>query len=250
LSILLSEDQFRSAVQLVEGSAVFLLDARGVVRTWNAGAERIKGHRAGEIVGQHFGRLYTPEDVATSKPDRVLLAAAQQGLYQEQGWRQRRDGRRFWAGVGITTLRDEQQLLVGFAKVTRDLGAAPPGARSDEGSDALTGVLEHLREATLLSDARGIVSAANPAAEALLRVARGFFVRRPLINVVARQDTRRFRALVMELQDAPVGTVRVETLRLRPRGHPVFLATLRVARVGDARGVALYWTLGACPTAA
>jgi PAS domain S-box-containing protein len=228
---------------------MFLLDADGVVRTWNVGAERIKGYRTEEIVGQHLGRLYTPEDVAASKPDRVLVAAVEQGMYQEEGWRLRRDGSRFWAGVAITTLRDEAQRVVGFAKVTRDLGAGSSRARSDEGAHAMTGVLEHLLEPSLLSDARGIVSVANPAAETLLRVAPGFFVRRPLINVVARQDTRRFRALVTDLRDAPVGTVRVEALRLRPRGHPVFLASVRVARVGDARGGALYWTLSAVPAA-
>ena len=116
-----SEERFRLLVEGVVDYAVFMLDPQGIVLSWNTGAQRLKGYTEAEIVGTHFSRFYPPEDVAAGKPQRVLAEASHAGRYEEEGWRVRRDGSRFWAGVVITALRDRVGNLRGFGKVTRDL---------------------------------------------------------------------------------------------------------------------------------
>jgi PAS domain S-box-containing protein len=115
------EARFRLLVESVEDYAIFMLDPRGIITTWNAGAERLKGYEAEEIIGKPVDVFYTPEDRATDKAMRELERATHDGRYEEEGWRVRKDGSRFWANVVLTALRDERDTLVGFAKVTRDL---------------------------------------------------------------------------------------------------------------------------------
>ena len=115
-----SEERFRLLVEGVRDYAIFMLDPEGYITTWNAGAERFKGYRAEEIIGQHFSRFYTPEDVARRHPWNELEIAVREGRYEEEGWRVRKDGSRFWASVLITALRDASGELRGFGKVTRD----------------------------------------------------------------------------------------------------------------------------------
>jgi PAS domain S-box-containing protein len=117
----LSEERFRLLVQGVKDYAIFMLDPHGYITTWNAGAERIKGYSDGEILGKHFSVFYTPEDLEDGKPARELEIATTTGVYEEEGWRIRKDGSRFWASVVITALRKPDGSLAGFAKVTRDL---------------------------------------------------------------------------------------------------------------------------------
>lgn len=116
-----SEERFRLMVSCVKDCAILMLDPSGRIISWNPGAERIKGYSAGEIVGEHFSRFYPPEDVLSGKPDRELAIAATQGRIEDEGWRVRKDGSRFWANVVITALRDEQGQLRGFGKITRDM---------------------------------------------------------------------------------------------------------------------------------
>jgi PAS domain S-box-containing protein len=118
-----SEEKFRLLVQGVKDCAILMLDPQGRVTNWNEGAERIKGYRAEEIVGQHFSRFYTAEAVASGHPLLELKIATEQGHFEEEGWRVRKDGSCFWASVVITALRDEKNHLRGFAKVTRDITA-------------------------------------------------------------------------------------------------------------------------------
>ncbi len=115
------ERRFRMLVQGVTDYAIFMLDPDGVVSNWNPGAQLIKGYSAEEIVGQHFSRFYTSEDVAARVPWKALETAVSQGRFTAEGWRQRKDGSRFWASVVIDPIRDEEGDLIGFAKVTRDL---------------------------------------------------------------------------------------------------------------------------------
>ncbi len=116
-----SEERFRLLVEGVTDYAIFMLDPNGHVMTWNSGAERIKGYEASEIIGQHFSKFY-PLDVAEAGwPDHELDVASTEGRFEDEGWRIRKDGTRFWANVIITALRDERQRLRGFAKLTRDL---------------------------------------------------------------------------------------------------------------------------------
>ncbi len=117
----LSEERFRLLVQGVKEYAIFMLDPRGHIVSWNDGAERIKGYSAEEIIGRHFSTFYPSEDVAAGKPPWELEIATRTGKYEEEGWRVRKDGSFFWANVVITALRDGDGRLVGFAKVTRDL---------------------------------------------------------------------------------------------------------------------------------
>ncbi|HWC44182.1 MAG TPA: PAS domain S-box protein, partial [Actinomycetota bacterium] len=118
-----SADQFRLLVDAVKDYAIFLLDPEGHVVSWNAGAERIKGYRADEILGQHFSRFYEPDDVAAGLPARMLARAAKEGRIQNRGWRVRKDGGRFYAQVTLTALIDGQGQLTGYAKITQDVTA-------------------------------------------------------------------------------------------------------------------------------
>jgi PAS domain S-box-containing protein len=117
----LRADAYRLLIESVTDYAIFMLDRDGVVATWNPGAERLKGYRTTEILGQHFSRFYTDEDRATGLPARALEISAREGRFEHEGWRVRQDGSRFWASVIIDPIRDETGALVGYAKVTRDL---------------------------------------------------------------------------------------------------------------------------------
>jgi PAS domain S-box-containing protein len=116
-----SEERFRLLVDTVKDYAIFMLDPTGHVMTWNAGAEQFKGYKASEIVGEHFSKFYDPEEVRAGKCERELELAVRDGRFEEEGWRIRKDGTRFWASVVITTLRAQNGQVVGFAKITRDL---------------------------------------------------------------------------------------------------------------------------------
>ena len=119
--LLASEVRFHHLVDAVTDYAIFMLDATGRVATWNAGAHRIKGYDAEEILGQHFSVFYTPEDREAGRPDRILETLRRDGRFEEESWRVRKDGSRFWASVVITALRGGKGEVIGFAKVTRDL---------------------------------------------------------------------------------------------------------------------------------
>jgi PAS domain S-box-containing protein len=117
----LSDEHFRLLVENVKDYAIFLLDPKGVVISWNEGARRIKGYTAGEIIGQHFSKFYLPADIAAGKCDAKLDQALREGRVEDIGWRVRKDGSQFWANVIITALHDRSGKHIGFAKVTRDL---------------------------------------------------------------------------------------------------------------------------------
>jgi PAS domain S-box-containing protein len=117
------EERLRLIVDGVKDYAIFSLDPHGNVASWNTGAQAIKGYAADEIIGQHFSRFYPPEDLARNWPAHELEVAARDGRFEDEGWRVRKDGSRFWANVIITALRGNDGRLRGFAKVTRDLTA-------------------------------------------------------------------------------------------------------------------------------
>jgi PAS domain S-box-containing protein len=116
-----SEQVFRLLVESVRDYAIYVLDPSGYVATWNRGAERLKGYRAEEIIGQHFSVFYPLEDKQAGKAERELEAALRDGRAEDEAWRVRKDGSRFWANVVVTPLYDPDGTLRGFAKVTRDL---------------------------------------------------------------------------------------------------------------------------------
>jgi PAS domain S-box-containing protein len=118
-----AEERFHHLVDAVIDYAIFILDEGGHIATWNPGARRVKGYTADEIIGQHFSVFYTAEDRAAGRPEKILEAVRRDGRYEDESWRVRKDGSRFWANVVISALRNERGQLIGFAKVTRDLTA-------------------------------------------------------------------------------------------------------------------------------
>src|SRR6202045_378754 len=144
-----SEERFRLLVQGVADYAIFMVDPNGFVTNWNAGAARIKGYAAEEIVGHHFSRFYPEEDQQRRLPQTALETARRTGKYEAEGWRVRKDGTRFWANVVIDAIHDGTGQLIGFAKITRDLTerrAAEERLRQAEKMEAigqLTGGVAH-----------------------------------------------------------------------------------------------------------
>src|SRR5438034_3713869 len=117
----ISDEQYRLIVQSIKDYAVFMLSPEGLISSWNEGARLIKGYTAPEVLGRSFEIFYPPQAVADGFPRRELNEAARVGRFEDEGWRIRKDGSRFWANVVITAVRDRDEKLVGFAKVTRDL---------------------------------------------------------------------------------------------------------------------------------
>jgi PAS domain S-box-containing protein len=166
-TLLRSEENLRLFVSEVKDYAIFMLDPSGVVTTWNEGAERIKGYTAEEIIGKNFSEFYTPEAIEKGQPLQELNIAKATGRYQEEGWRVRKDGSRFWADVVITALRDKAGRLLGFGKVTRDVTErklAEDALRLSEENLRLF-ILEVKDYAIFMLDPSGVVTTWNEGAE-------------------------------------------------------------------------------------
>lgn len=116
-----AEVNFQLLVQGVIDYAIYMLDPNGIITSWNAGGERIKGYQSSEVIGQHFSRFFTPEDRDAGLPAKALATAAREGKYEAEGWRVRKDGTRFWASVVLDAIHDTRGTLIGFAKITRDV---------------------------------------------------------------------------------------------------------------------------------
>src|SRR4051812_3219960 len=164
-----SEERLRLMVDSVKDYAIFMLDADGHVATWNEGARRTKGYSAEEIIGKHISTFYGPEDAARGKPRKLLGIAAAEGRVEDEGWRVRKDGTRFWADVVISRILDGKGRLIGFTKVTRDL------THRREADEALRQSEERIRlmiesvsdYAIFMLDPQGRVASWNVGAERL-----------------------------------------------------------------------------------
>jgi PAS domain S-box-containing protein len=210
----LSEERFRLMVEGVKDYAIFMLDPEGRVVTWNAGAERLKGYTADEIIGRHFSTFYPEDALARGWPEEELRRAVADGRVEDEGWRVRKDGSRFWASVVITALRDENGVLRGFGKVTRDLTerkqaeenalklAAEEAARLeaeaaaeeiDRQREQLQVTLASIGDAVVVTDAAGAVTFLNPVAAALTGWGSDEAAGRPLTEVfqIINERTRR-----------------------------------------------------------
>ncbi len=151
---------FRVMVDSVRDYAIFLLDPSGVVASWNPGAERLKQYKAGEIIGQHFSVFYPAKEIASRKPDYELEVAAEVGRFEDEGWRIRKDGSRFWANVVITRILDDDGTLLGFGKITRDLTER----RAAEQRYRM--LVDSVRDYSIFSlDAKGYVTSWNAGAQ-------------------------------------------------------------------------------------
>jgi PAS domain S-box-containing protein len=152
--ILSSQGRLRLFIDAVKDYAIFMLDPRGHIQSWNTGAARVNGYTAEDILGQHFRIFYTPEAVASRHPEHELEIAARDGSYQEEGWRVRKDGSQFFASVVITAVRDGEGELMGFAKVTRDVTEwrAAEEARLKAAAELEVRVAERTRELTAVNE--------------------------------------------------------------------------------------------------
>ena len=162
-----TERDFQLLVRSVTDYAIFMLDAKGYVTSWNIGAEKIKGYREEEIIGQHFSCFYTSEDQAVRLPQLALDKAAREGRYESEGWRVRKDGSRFWANVVIDPVWDKDQ-LIGYAKVTRDITTRRAAEVAlTESERRARGILDTALDAFVQVDDSGRITEWNPQAQVM-----------------------------------------------------------------------------------
>nr|WP_290225733.1 PAS domain S-box protein [Trichocoleus desertorum] len=177
-----SEEKYRLLVQGVRDYAIFSLDPQGYVTSWNSGAELLKGYRAAEILGRHFSTFYTEADIADGKPNRALEQAIATGHFQGEGWRRRKDGSLFWASVVITALRDQNQQLCGFSKVTRDVTERKRSEQVlQESYNLLERVIEGTADLVFMKDRQGRYQLVNSATERVFN--------RPKAEILGKADT-------------------------------------------------------------
>jgi PAS domain S-box-containing protein len=162
-----SEERARLMTAEVKDYAIFMLDSQGRVASWNEGAKRINGYEPQEVIGSHFSRFYTPEDIARNHPTHELEIANKEGRYEEEGWRVRKNGSRFWASVTITRINDPAGKLLGFGKVTRDLTERKRAEEARVQEQRKIAMLEQAKENEAILDQ---IFAESPSFMALLSV--------------------------------------------------------------------------------
>src|SRR5690348_14939840 len=232
-----SEGRFRLMVENVTDYAIYMLDPNGVIVNWNAGAERMKGYKAEEIIGNHFSRFYSKEERQAGLPAKVLETAAKEGHHQDEGWRIRKDGSRFWASVEIDAIRDPEGRLIGFGKVTRDVSerrAAQEALRSSERQFRL--LMDGIRDyAIYMLDPSGVISSWNAGAERI----KGYSANEIIGHHFSRFYTEADRAAGAPVRAlvtaASEGRFESEGWRVRKDGS-AFWASVVVDRIQDENG--------------
>ena len=231
------EEQFRVFVESVRDYALLILDTEGRITTWNRGAEAIKGWTANEIIGQHFSSFYPPESVASGLPERELVGAAKLGSFEDEGWRVRKDGSRFWANVIITALRDSDGTLIGYAKVTRDLTERRKHEDSLRDSEArFRTLVEGVRDyAIFLLDPKGHVATWNAGATQIMGYTAAEVMGKHLFTFYP-QDGREHVLAAQELETATIdGRFEEEGWRMRKDGSR-FWANVVLTAIRDVNG--------------
>jgi PAS domain S-box-containing protein len=232
-----SERRFRLLVEGVTDYAIYMLDPSGTITSWNAGAERLKGYKAEEIVGHHFSRFYTKEDRDKGLPTRALETAMREGSFQAEGWRVRKDGSRFWASVVVDAIRDAEGRLIGFAKISRDVSerrAAQEALRSSERQFRL--LVDGIRDyAVYMLDPSGVVSSWNAGAQRI----KGYSAEEIIGHHFSRFYTENDRAAGAPVRTlvtaASEGRFEAEGWRVRKDGSS-FWASVVVDRIQDENG--------------
>ena len=221
----------------IQDYAIFLLDCEGRVASWSAGAERIKGYSAGEILGRHFSCFYTPEDVARGKPEQELEQAMRTGRVEDENWRVRKGGSRFIANVIITRLRDDDGTLRGFAKITRDVTERRTAEEDTKKlNEELKWLVDGVRDcAIVMLDPQGLVRGWNAGAERMKGYTATeilgtnfscFFLPEDIVAGVPQRDLER-AALTGRIED--------EGWRVRKDGSR-FLANVIITALRDDNG--------------
>ena len=212
-----SEERFRLLVEGAQDYAIFTLDPQGYITSWNIGAERMKGYRAEEITGKHFSCFYPLEKIEEGYPDRELEAAAAKGRFEDEGWRLRKDGSRFWANVIITALRDDSGKLKGFSKITRDRTEAMRKESEIRDSEVrFRRLFETARDGILILDSSdGQITDANPYIIELLGYSTGELIGKELWQIGLFQDIEASQAAFQELQQE--GYIRYHDLPLETK---------------------------------
>ena len=231
------DDPFKQLVESTRDYAIFLLDRGGHVLTWNAGAERIKGYTASEILGHHFSRFYTEDAVARRWPEHELAVAATQGRFEDEGWRVRKDGSRFWANVVLTALRDPGGEVRGFSKIKRDLSERRRAEESLRHSEERFRLLVEAVEdyAIFMLDPDGRVVSWNAGAERIKGYAAHEIIGKHF-SVFYPEDARRKKWPEQELALAREhGRFEDEGPRLRKDGT-TFWANVVIAAVSERDG--------------
>ncbi|TAM51275.1 MAG: PAS domain S-box protein [Paraburkholderia sp.] len=230
------EDRYRALVDSIKDYAIFLLDAKGRIATWNAGAERIQGYRAREIIGRHFSVFYPEEVAARGYPDEELRHAAELGRWEDEGWRVRKDGSRLWANVVITALRDESGEVVGFAKITRDLTER---RRNEEqlrqSEERLRRLMDAVEDAIFMLDPGGQITSWNGGATRVLGFRAEEIIGRHFSRLYPIEETAERRP-ERDLADAAAsGRIENEGWRVRRDGSR-FCANIVVTAVHGVAG--------------
>jgi PAS domain S-box-containing protein len=175
-------ERFKSLIESAKEYAIFMLDPDGLIKSWNSGAQRLKGYLADEIIGQHFSRFYSPQDVQNGKPERELKIAIETGHYEEDGWRFRQDGSRFWANVLITAIYDSRGTHIGFSKITRDLTERVRAEEQTRNFFALS------LELLCIASVDGYFKLLNPAWENALGFTQAELCSRPFMDFIHPDD--------------------------------------------------------------
>jgi PAS domain S-box-containing protein len=231
-------EQFRLIVESITDYAIFMLDPEGRIVTWNAGAECIKGYRADEIIGHHFSEFYSAEDVAAGKPREELEHARRDGRVEDEGWRKRKDGSRFWASVVVTALHDKTGKLVGYAKVTRDLTDRKISEerlrQSEEQFRRLVAGVEEY--AIYMLDPSGRVATWNSGAEKIKRYRANEIIGKSFVCFYTSEDVAAGKPQHNLEMARKHGHIRDQGLRVRKDGS-VFQAEVVITAVRDDEGI-------------
>ncbi len=235
-----SERRYRLVLESVKDYAIFTLDPDGYVTSWNPGAERIKGYRAGEVIGKHFSMFYPPESIEKGEPQHALQLALKDGHFETDNWRLRKNGDRFWANVVITPIYDEQGNLQGFSKVVRDITRRRQTEEALRASEArFRTIFEGSAMGIAILDLDGNVLIGNPALQDILGYTWGEINGLTLEQVTFTSDQVTHRAMFQELAEGKRELFRHEG-RFSKKDGGVIWGNWTVSLVRDSENQPLY----------
>jgi PAS domain S-box-containing protein len=222
---------YQLMVEQTKDYAMFFLDTEGRIMTWNLGAQRIKGYAPGEIIGRHFSTFYTREALDSGWPQHELKVAAAEGRFEDESWRVKKDGSRFWANVVITALRDEAGKLLGFSKITRDLSERRMHEEALRQSEErfrllIEGVTDY---ALYLLDPEGIITSWNAGAERIKGYPRGEIIGRHVSVFYSEEDIKAGRPWEELATARQTGRAEAEGWRRKKSGDRFWARTVLTA---------------------